>query len=728
MSISVKDDQQYQFGEFTLDTERGALLRHGQAVRLRPQSFEVLRLLVAKNGRLVSKSELHSAVWGDKVVTDDSLAQCLIDIRKAFGDADRKMIRTVPRRGYVFDAKVVTGRAGSTVVRSSRKAGTRAVVTAALLAVVVVIGLLWQFNLSQQRISKLPSDRSIAVLPFVDLSESQDLQYLGDGLSEDILNSLAQYRELRVIARTSSFSFAGENQDIATIRDALNVAYVLEGSVRREGELLKITAHFIDSSDSSHIWSQTFERPYSALQSIKEEIATGILLHLLPDSELIGSTLKKRNVSAEQSMLLARHLEREVRDQLEVDEDVLAEAIHLYRDATKADPDSALAHSRLAGALLYQGDLKAAQAPIFKALTINSDLSEVQDTLGKYNWLSGLPGAGNAWKKAVELNPNNADALNSYGYWYWMQGYADGAEEYFRRALELDPLSLSRYAALGNFYAQQAIIGETHKIIDRVETLFKNPAAYRLIARMLELIGEVDRSIAWIIRARDLEPDNSEHTAALAELYVDLGDFDTALSLEPEPSIGLLIKTRRYQEAIAEGELLMIDEPGDVYLRYLLAFAYNATGKSASAVRILRTSGLPDTVMPEARQAIDIEAFVTLIDALDAEGDTLRSHELATWWTQRQQVISPNWWVHFYMACPLLVTGREEEALVSLEQIAKSPRLPWNFLLRDSRCLQYFTNEPRYQAMLLAVDERRAKVLSRVPATLLEFGVSLRMD
>ena len=216
------------------------------------------------------------------------------------------------------------------------------------------------------------------------------------------------------------------------------------------------------------------------------------------------------------------------REQPAVDVETLSKAIDLYRQASEIDPESALAQSRLAGALMYAGDFAGAEAPIFRAMTLNSELSEVQNTLGKYYWSRGIPGAGAAYKRAVELNPNNADALGDYAYWHWMQGNQEDPTRLYARALALDPLSLSRFADLGNCYAHLGFTAEALDIADRVQAMFDSAASYRLIARLMELTGQLDQSIAWTIKARDLEPDNPDHVFALAELYAEIGDFENA--------------------------------------------------------------------------------------------------------------------------------------------------------------------------------------------------------
>jgi TolB-like protein/DNA-binding winged helix-turn-helix (wHTH) protein/tetratricopeptide (TPR) repeat protein len=725
-SLADDDIHAYTFGAFTLDLGRGALLRGDEEIRLRPQSFEVLRILVMRRGQLVTRDELQTAVWGHKVVTDDSLAHCLIDVRKALGDVDRKIIRTVPRRGYIFDEPVTerTGLPSASTSPENSQRGRKRLLIFTVLAATILIGA-WYFASNSMRMNSPYRGNSIAVLPFIDLSETQDQQYLGDGLSDEILALLSRSPDLRVISRTSSFSFADRNPDIAMISDTLNVAYVLEGSIRRTGDNLRVTAQLVDASDSSNIWSESFERQAEELLDVQREIAEAVLGTISPNSDANLATPAKRNFSANELMLLALYYEQEVREREQVDEDILAEAIRLYRDATEADPDSAIAYSRLARTLLYGGDVRAAEAPIFKALTLDPNLSEVQETLGRYYWARGLPGAGTAWKRAVELNPNNADAMSSLAFWTWMQGHSDGPEEMYRRALELDPLSLGRHAALGEFVAHMARLDKTKEVIDIIEKKFEGPDAYSVIARLLELTGELDQSIAWAIRARDLEPGNPNRTGALAELYAEIGDFDTALSLEPGQNIGLLYKMRRYDELIDLAELRMIDEPNDLYLLYLLAFAYNATGQPDAAIRILEIMGQPDMAMPEARQALDVEAVVSYIDALDAVGQSTRAHEIANWWNHRAHTDNSNWWILIFRACPLAVSGFDDQALDLLVDVADSPRLPWESLIRDMPCFQRFADNPRYQDMLRKVEARRNALREQLPETLAEHGVAL---
>jgi tetratricopeptide (TPR) repeat protein len=243
---------------------------------------------------------------------------------------------------------------------------------------------------------------------------------------------------------------------------------------------------------------------------------------------------------------------------------------------------------------------------------------------------------------------------------------------------------------------------------------------------LFDLAGDVDLAIAWGIRARDQEPDNPDHSDWLAELYIEIGDFETSLALVPNPGIGLLFKMRRYEELIGKGEELVIDRPDDVMVRYLLAFAYNATGQYESAIWILRSTGLPQTIMEMPRMGADWDGFFTLINASLGAGDAEAAAGLSDWFinddTHHQ---NPDWYVESMMACALSVLGRREEALKTFSLIRRSPRLPWPPVLRDSLCFQRIADTPEYLATLKYFEDRQAALREKLPATLAEFGVSL---
>lgn len=235
----------YSFGPFRLEADQAVLLHDGASLNLRPKSFDVLHYLVRHPQRLVSREELLRAAWPDVVVTDDSLTQCLIEIRKALGDREKKLVRTVPRRGYLLDVTVrvadrVVDRVADRVetpgqpaaaalddppavpIRSAARLPSRWTLAALLVLAVAVGATWWRAGARPAPVDAAlsahdPPALSIAVLPFVDMSPEGDQEYLGDGIAEEILNLLAQVQGLTVIARTSAFSFKGEKADIGTI-------------------------------------------------------------------------------------------------------------------------------------------------------------------------------------------------------------------------------------------------------------------------------------------------------------------------------------------------------------------------------------------------------------------------------------------------------------------------------------------------------------------------------
>lgn len=281
------DHLTYVFGDFCLDTRRSALCRDGELVPLRPKAYSVLVHLLRHHGELVTRTDLLDAVWRNAAVSDDSITQCVVEIRRAIDDADRTMLRTIPRRGFVFEAPVeerpaeaqqdvVPAASSAARGRSARRSAWAAV---ALVLVAVAAGL-WKVAPREPAVS-VATDSSrpaIAVLAFTDMTEAADRQYFADGLAEEILNHLSRSPELRVVSRSSSFSFRDDERDIPTIAERLGVDFVLEGSVRGSGDQLRITAQLIDAVADKHVWADAYDRDLATgnLIGIQNDIATSV--------------------------------------------------------------------------------------------------------------------------------------------------------------------------------------------------------------------------------------------------------------------------------------------------------------------------------------------------------------------------------------------------------------------------------------------------------------------
>src|SRR6266571_4269844 len=235
-----------RFDRYILDHQRGCLLAGDEEIALRPKTFEFLRYLASHPGRLVSKDELLAAVWPDVVVTEDSLFQCAAELRRALQDQDQHLVKTVQRRGYRFDAAV---------------------------------------SIEPCMTVALPNKPSIAVLPFQNLSADPKQEYFADGMVEEVTTALSRVRWLFVIARNSSFTYKGRAVDVKQVGRDLGVRYVLEGSVRKAGSRLRITAQLIDASNGAHLWADRFGGTLEDIFDLQDQVAASVVGAITPRLE-----------------------------------------------------------------------------------------------------------------------------------------------------------------------------------------------------------------------------------------------------------------------------------------------------------------------------------------------------------------------------------------------------------------------------------------------------------
>jgi adenylate cyclase len=251
----------FQFEGYTLDVARGSLRTADADAHLRPKAFEVLRHLVENAGRLVAKEELIRAVWPHVIVTDEVLTHCVSEVRQAIGDSKQTVIVTVPRRGYRFAA----------IVSRTAAAPQSAPLTTEAPSAGSDPGT---------RPPTLLDRPSVGVLPFVNLGGDPQQDYFSDGVTEDIITELSRFSELLVIARNSSFQYKGKAVDIRQVGRELAVRYVLEGSVRRSGDRIRITAQLIDAATGVHRWADRYERELHDVFAVQDEVARAIVATL----------------------------------------------------------------------------------------------------------------------------------------------------------------------------------------------------------------------------------------------------------------------------------------------------------------------------------------------------------------------------------------------------------------------------------------------------------------
>lgn len=509
-STPGEEHHRYTFGQFTLDVERGALLKDGVEVALRPKGYMVLAYLIEHHGVLLTRDELLAEVWPDMVVTEDSLTQCLIQIRKALGDTKKEMIRTIPRRGFIFEAPVTIhphaeSSESETIQQSwqeNRKPSRWSMIAAVVLALAIAAS--W-WSLNSRQVSDLQDNaqvlpNSIAVLPFVNMSDDGANEYFADGLSEELLNLLTQIPQLQVAARTSSFSFKGKNINIPQVARELNVAYVLEGSVRKAGKQVRVSAQLIKAEDGFHLWSETYDRDLGDIFKIQDDISSRVVAALkIP---LLGAMPAARQTDPE---VYSLYLQGKYFDNRMGKED-LKQSLTAYTQALAIDPDYAPAWIGLSVA--YQNHRKfgwmtekeafdLSMAAIEKALAIDRDSAEAWASLGylrkqRLDWT----GAVSAIDKALMLEPNNPFVLGTAASLAGNLGQIEKSIELFERNVALNPLRLASLRALGLRYAFVGRFDEAFKNFNKVLAMKPDfPGIHFAIGATYLLSGDPERAL-----------------------------------------------------------------------------------------------------------------------------------------------------------------------------------------------------------------------------------------
>jgi TolB-like protein/Flp pilus assembly protein TadD len=376
-----------------------------------------------------------------------------------------------------------------------------------------------------------PSDQSIAVLPFVNLSSDPEQEYFSDGLSEELLNMLAHVPELRVAARTSSFSFKGKDEDIRSIAGKLSVAHVLEGSVRKVGNQIRVTAQLIKAADGYHLWSETFDRTLEDIFSVQDEIA-GAVVDALKIS-ILGEAPKSRETSPEAYALYLQGnylLER-------ADKESLERAHRTFEQALELDPDYAPAWNGLASTIVWQtgyhgifsieeGVARAREAGE-RALALDDNLAEAHAGMAGikllYDW--DWSGAEASTRRALELAPSDAQAVLQSGLVAMALGRFDDALARFRQLIALDPLRTSGYHYLGFTLMKQGRLGEAREAFEKELSLSpRRPGAHSLIASSWLLEDDPEAAL----EEANLDPDALWRGMGRALALFGLGRADEA--------------------------------------------------------------------------------------------------------------------------------------------------------------------------------------------------------
>jgi len=547
----------FRFEEFDLDLERYELRRSGQAVKLERIPMELLILLLQNNGKLVRREAINRRLWGENAYqdTDHSVNTAVNKLRYILRDdpRDPKFIQTVVGQGYRFIAEVAADPIVDPILEEPQppSAGTqpgeekplsaanasqpglhepgitptpipvpavnegspiptrRPFLLVGLAILVALLAAAAFLSLHRSRSAPEPKNavggfHSIAVLPFVNLAQNSDQDYIVDGMTDQLITDLASSTPLRVISRSSVMQYKGRQVSMREIVQTLDVDAVLEGSFLHNGAQVRVTADLIDARNDRHLWAQVYEESGDDLLSMQEPVANDIVhqVALALGSSVSASRLRPVNVRARDAYLRGRFLwnKRTL--------DSLTKSITLYQDAIKADPKFAEAYAALGDAYVLlssyggggpAGSLQKAQEAAERALELGGGLAEAHTVLGAvrtdrdWDWL----GAETEYRQALQLNPSYPTARHWYSLHLSRLGRTEEAEVEIQRAHALDPLStiISTDAAETAYWARKQ--NEALKRVDAVLSTDPYFAEAHLVkGKIYEQQGSYEQALA----------------------------------------------------------------------------------------------------------------------------------------------------------------------------------------------------------------------------------------
>jgi TolB-like protein/DNA-binding winged helix-turn-helix (wHTH) protein/Flp pilus assembly protein TadD len=557
------------FAGFTLDTRRQLLVRGNEPIRLRPRSYDVLAYLVAQAGRLVSKQELMEAVWGEVAVTDDTLVQSLMEIRRALGDRC-DVIKTVRGRGYLLEANVSwSGERASDKqdvgyrpagvadappppvdrgpARGAARAIKRRIGTWVALAAALALGVAGSWLWTRDRHARTLSGaiRSVAVMPFDNLSGDAQQEYFADGVTDELITQLSKIRALRVISRSSVMRLKGSHGPLKEIARQLDVDAVVQGTVVQSADRVRVTAQVTQLNPERNLWAERYDRPRGDIVMLQgtlaSEIADAIRVQLTPQERTRLTRARPVDPDAHEALLKGRYY------WTKRTEAATQKAIAYFEQAIAKDPGEAMAFVGLSDAYLSLALSEALQEALApneafpkarlaaqRALEIDESLGEAHASLGhiKFQYDRDWRGAELEFKRAIELTPNYAYAHLTYALCLMWMGRVDEAIAEMMRARALDPLFPTIGPNLG------LILARAHQYDRAIEecrkTLEFDPAfafAHYRLGQIYILSGRYAEAIASLKQAVALSKESPRAMAELGLAYALHGSTGQARAL-----------------------------------------------------------------------------------------------------------------------------------------------------------------------------------------------------
>jgi TolB-like protein/DNA-binding winged helix-turn-helix (wHTH) protein len=553
-STLAEPPRRLRFGRFEADLEAGLLSREGLPVKLQPQPFKVLVLLARRSGQVVSRDEIRHEVWGDDTFVnfDQGLAYCLNQIRGALGEqaGAHQYIQTLPRRGYRFIAPVTAvrpeappatdGPASAAAPAASDARPRRRVAMLAASAVAAVIAIAWLVRF-------LPTPASgqartlMVVLPFEELGPEASADHLGDGMTEEIITEIGRVspQRLGVIARTSALRYKDSRPELERLGTELGVGHVLEGTVQRVADHLRVTARLVRVSDRAQVWARTYDQPLSDVLELQARVASDVALSVA-GTLAADARPRPQPVDPEVYRLLmqARFIwHQRTREGYE-------RALAAYREAAQRDPLSAPAHAGIAQSLLGLAGVGALPGPeayaqareaVRRALELDPHLAEAYAVSGAIEAVDSndWTAAEAAYRRALELNPSDPVAHHWFSLLLCIRGRSAEAVSEARLAYAADPVS----SIVSNNLAIMLVInGRAAEALAQSDvTIALDPQAARGYVLRGESLLELDRpaeAIAPLVRARELRRDLGTRSGLfLARAYAETGRAAEAKAL-----------------------------------------------------------------------------------------------------------------------------------------------------------------------------------------------------
>lgn len=498
-----------QFGTFRFDCESWQLWSDTQELHLTRKAAALLGALIARPSQPVAKQELFDTVWKGTVVSDDALTSCIQELRRVLQDDSRKprYIETRHRSGYRFIAplaELATGPAGA------------------------------------------PRISTIAVLPFTDMSPGRDQDYLCEGLAEEVINALTRLAGLRVVSRTASFQFRASGMDVRQVGRQLNVGALLEGSVRKSGNQLRVTVQLIDVESGYHCWSERFDRKLEDVFAIEDEIAESVATNLR--GSMLSSDERHALLRPETGSAAYEYYLRGRQDLPRMTQPALLKSAAMFERAIQLDASYAPAYAGLATvhSTLYEWfgasaeDLAKAERASLRALELAPGLADTHVARGFVFTLSRrYESASGEFEEAIRINPNLFDAYYYFARAAFANGHLELSADLFGRAARVrveDFQSVALQAQSLQWLGRHEEAGMVNReAIRRAERLVDlNPCDIRTLSLgcgSLYRDGQHARALEWSQRALDLNPDDLSALLNSVCLHAQLGNKERALYL-----------------------------------------------------------------------------------------------------------------------------------------------------------------------------------------------------